>query len=124
MEIPRNWFDCQSENESLFRSSTFRNERATATERYSLKELLGAVMLRLSDVEEKMRVLEDQKEDSLSGSLRTEITSSLETLLFWLRMLERKLAVYSSKAAVETEFGPRVRIIKRRIRVLMRKSNL
>lgn len=120
---PGNWFE-----DRLDRSSQERRflitDRPTITDRYRLKELVRAVDVRLSDVEDRLHILEERKEEkkSVQGSRETEITSSFETLFFWLRMLEKNAVDYSSKVPVETEFGPRVRIIKRKIRILARRS--
>ena len=125
-DIPRNWFENQLENTYLTRRSFLISDKPTATERYRIKDLLHAADKELSITEKQKRVLRTRynNEKNVQGSQGKNITSSFETLLFWYKMLERKLGSYSKKVAVETEFVPRVRITKRRMKILIKRSSI
>jgi hypothetical protein len=58
-----------------------------------------------------------------SGPQENNIASSFEALLFWFKLLEKKVAAYSDKIPIETEFGPRVKIIRRKIRILVKRES-
>jgi len=120
--LPPDWFENRYEFNDYSRKS--HNNNATMTERYQLKELLKAVNSLLSEVEERLRILEKNKHESKTpnGSQENQITPSFGILFFWFKMLEKKLASYSRKVCVETEFGPRVKIIRRKIRILARRD--
>jgi len=123
--LPPDWFENRFDsNHDNVRSHYFNNS-ATMTERDQLKALLRAVQLRLSEVEERQRFLEKNKHESItsSGSQGNQITHSFETLFFWFKLLEKRLDSYSKKVCVETEFGPRVRMIRRKIRILVKRSS-
>lgn len=123
--IPRNWYETQYENRLFQRRSFLISDNPTATERYRIKDLLHAVEKELSFVEKEHRYPKTKNEKTIKspGSQRNDTDSSFETLLFWYRMLEGKLGDYSRKVPVETEFGPRVRIIKRSIRLIVRDAS-
>lgn len=101
------------------------NAKPTATERYSLKSLLKAVEIRLSEVEDRLRVLEKSQNIHVaaSGPQENNIASSFEALLFWFKLLEKKVTAYSDKIPIETEFGPRVKIISRKIKILIKRES-
>ena len=94
-------------------------------ERYYLRDLLKAVELRLSEVEDRLRILEENRKNRVatSGSQENEITSSFETLFFWFKLFEKKVAAYSDKIPIETEFSPRVQIIRRKIKILVKRES-
>jgi hypothetical protein len=123
--IPRDWFEKEFKRRNKDRSFLGFDDRMTVTERYRLKDLFNAVDARLSDFENQMRILEETDADKKKspGSQEMDLMSSFETLVFWRKMLEKRLAIYSRKIAIETEFGPRVRIIKKRMKILVIKNS-
>ena len=122
--FPSNWFENRLNRSNLYRHSMFIDERATVNERIQLKDLLRTVNMRLSDVEKRVRILENEnRRINISGSQTIELTSSFETLLFWFRLLEKNLAAFSRKVPIETEFSPRVKIVRKRIQILARKAS-
>ena len=118
--LPPDWFENHNNYDNRNRRTLSLNNNAAITERYELEELLRAVHLRLSEVEDRLQILEKTKNESKihTGSQEKQITPSFETLFFWTKMLEKKLTSYSKKISIETEFSPRVRIIRKKIRIL------
>ncbi|OVE80501.1 hypothetical protein BVY01_00180 [bacterium I07] len=99
--------------------------KPTLSEHHRVKELLNAANRRLEEAENQMRILEKTKGQKLgtSGSHDQDITSSFGALFFWFRELEDQLVAYTKKVPLETEFEPRVRVLKRRIKILISKQN-
>ena len=109
-------------NQNSNRKSILFDEKPTATERCCLKNLLEAVQVRLSDVKDHLRILEEtNRQKKQPGPHENDITS-FEALLFWFKLFEEKVATYNSKTAVDTEFTPKIRIIQKRIRILSKRS--
>ena len=122
---PPGWFENRYDGINFYRQFSGFHDRITTTEHHRLKALLEAIQVRLEEVEEQLHFLEESKleQRGYSGSQENiDITSSFETLFFWMRMLEKKLLAYSKKVFVETEFGPRVKIIRRKIHIFVKKA--
>jgi len=115
------WFG----NQNSDRQSVLFDEKPTATERYYLRDLLKAVGILLSEFEDRLRILEENRKNRVatSGSQENEITSSFEALLFWFRLFEKKVAAYSDKILIETEFEPRIKIVKIKMRILINRNS-
>jgi hypothetical protein len=119
-------FDRIEEQErNSYRQNILFDEKPTSTERLYLKDMIKAVEIRMSEIEERMRILEASRKKQVmaSGPQENNIASSFEALLFWFKLLENKVAVYSDKIPIETEFGPRVKIIRRKIRILVKRES-
>lgn len=108
-----------------YRQSILFDEKPTSTERLYLKDMLKAVEMRMSEIEERMGILEENRKRQVmaSGPQENEIDTSFEALLFWFKLLEKKVAAYSDKIPIETEFGPRVKIIRRKIKILVKRES-
>ncbi|OVE79908.1 hypothetical protein BVY01_01285 [bacterium I07] len=98
--------------------------KATLSEHNRLKDLLLAANRRLKEAEKQMCLLEQSHRDKkeTSGSWERAITSSFRALFFWMSELEAQLSTYSRKVHVETEFGPRVGVLRRRIKILVKRD--
>ena len=123
---PPGWFENRYDRINFYRQFSGFHDRITTTEHHQMKALLEAVQVRLDEVEEQLRFLDESKQEKsgYSGSQENiDITSSFETLFFWLRLLEQKLSVYKNRMPIETDFNPRVKIIRRKIRILARKTS-
>ena len=121
--LPSGWFENRYNGIDFYRQFPGFHDRITTTEHHRIKALLEAVQVRLDEVEEQLRFLEKSKQEKsgYSGSQENiDITSSFETLFFWLNLLEKKLSVYKNRVPIETDFNPRVKIIRRKIRILAR----
>lgn len=123
--LPKNWYEDSLERGTHERKFLITEDKPTLTDHYRLKDLLRAVNVRLSEVEDRLHILEEakRKKTSIPGSQENEITSSFEALGFWFKSLEKQWRSYAMKTAVETEFRPRVKIIRRRMRVLVKNAS-
>ena len=123
-DLPEEWFERYFEARNQEREFLGYSENPTVTDRYRLKQLLSTVQKQLDECENHLRDFEEGKQQrSDSSGLRERTIASFEALLFWFRMLEKGLEHYIRKQTIETEFSPRVRIIRRKIRILAGKTS-
>jgi len=106
------------------RRSFLLNAKPTATERWRIQDLIESVNHALNRMEtDAAQTTPEKNRRKPAGSREKLVTSSLETLLFWVRMLERDYSDYASKVPVETEFRVRVRLLRRRVRASLYRNN-
>ena len=122
--VIRNGFGFPPGNPWTQRKGDLFYDKATATERWRIQDLILSVNHALARMEKDPAQMAPEKDRiKPTGSREKPFTSSLKTLLFRTRMLEKENADYASRVPVETEFRVRVRRLRRRVSLRFKSFN-